>query len=259
MFVLHQGCERQVPALVRQQRVPRPSRPPRTLPTLLAPHHSAAPCNCPSLSALAPCMQASLEVKAEGLRGDIEAARSQIVASPARLRGEVEHAGRLVEDARTALAAAHGETAALQRRREVVAKATKDVGKCLSLMGEVDGEVRKLKAVSKEVKGKGAAREERAAEAAELQEQVARMERRVRAAEEKLEEAKRRCGGCRGCAGAGGTRSRGTSSRRERAGQEGGENRSSVAAFTGRHLRQPTFDAPCYLSNLSFRRLAART
>jgi hypothetical protein len=135
-------------------------------------------------------------VKAEGLRGDIEAARSQIVASPARLRGEVEHTGRLVEDARTALAAAHAETAALQRRREVVAKATKDVGKCLSLMGEVDGEVRKLKAVSKEVKGKGAAREERAAEAAELQEQVARMERRVRAAEEKLEEAKRRYGGC---------------------------------------------------------------
>ena len=131
-----------------------------------------------------------MDSKAEGLREELEAARQQVVSSPARLKSDVEHMTRLVEDAQVGAAAAAAEAASLQCRSEVVAKATKDVRKTLLLLGELETEVLRLKRVHKEAKARAAAKEDKAAEVADLQSQVERMERRVKAAEEKLAEQK---------------------------------------------------------------------
>ena len=112
------------------------------------------------------------------------------MTSPGRLRGEVEHSARQVEDTQAALVAAQAEAASQQCRAEVVAKATKDVRKTLSLLAELETEVLRLKRVHKDAKAKLAAKEEKLAEAADLQSQVERMERRVKAADEKLAEQK---------------------------------------------------------------------
>lgn len=138
------------------------------------------------------CLQVTAEVKAEGLREEIDAARAQVVSSPARLRADVEHSARLVEDAKAALAAAHGEAAAIARRREIVGKASKDVGKTLAALGELEVEVQRLKRAAKDAKAKAATRDEKAAEAAEATAQAERMQKRVRAAEDKLAEHKHR-------------------------------------------------------------------
>ena len=132
-------------------------------------------------------------MRAESLKEEIEASRAQIVSSPARLKGDVEHAAKMADDARAALASATAEAASLQRRGEIVTKATKDVRKTLVLLGELETEVLKLKRVHKDVKTKTGARDEKAAEVADLTSQVERMERRVRTAEEKLAEQKHTC------------------------------------------------------------------
>lgn len=132
------------------------------------------------------------EVKAEGLREEIDTARAQVVSSPARLRADVEHSARLVEDAKAALAAAHGEAAAITRRREIVGKAGKDVSKTLTALAELEVEVQRLKRAAKDAKAKAAARDEKATEAAEAASQAERMQKRVRAAEDKLAEHKHR-------------------------------------------------------------------
>jgi DNA polymerase III gamma/tau subunit len=131
-----------------------------------------------------------MDAKAEGLKEELEVARQQVVSSPARLKGDVEHMAKLVEDAHAALAATASEAASLQCRSEVVAKATKDVRKTLTLLAELETEVLRLKKVHKEAKAKAAAKEEKAAELADAQAAAERLERRVRAAEEKLTEQK---------------------------------------------------------------------
>ena len=95
-----------------------------------------------------------------------------------------------MDEAQAALAAVQGEAASLQCRAEVVAKATKDVRKTLTLLAELETEVLRLKKVHKDAKAKLAAKEEKLVELADLQSQVERMERRVKAADEKLAEQK---------------------------------------------------------------------
>ena len=131
-----------------------------------------------------------MDAKAEGLKEELEAARQQVVSSPARLKGDVEYMAKLVEDAHAALAATASDAASLQCRSEVVAKATKDVRKTLTLLAELETEVLRLKKVHKEAKAKATAKEEKAAELADAQAAAERLERRVRAAEEKLTEQK---------------------------------------------------------------------
>ena len=131
-----------------------------------------------------------MDAKAEGLKEELDSARHQVVSSPARLKGDVEHMARLVEEASAGLAVAQAEAASLQCRSEVVAKATKDVRKTLLLLGELETEVNRLKKVHKEAKARAQAKEDKAAQVADLAAQAERMERRVRAAEEKLAEQK---------------------------------------------------------------------
>ena len=85
-----------------------------------------------------------MDAKAEGLKEELEAARQQVVSSPARLKGDVEYMAKLVEDAHAALAATASDAASLQCRSEVVAKATKDVRKTLTLLAELETEVLRL-------------------------------------------------------------------------------------------------------------------
>jgi hypothetical protein len=82
--------------------------------------------------------QSALDFRIAGGREDLEERRGHIVASPARLKAEVDAVARMVEDTRGMLASREGETTALARRAEVVAKAGKDLGKVMALLADLD-------------------------------------------------------------------------------------------------------------------------
>lgn len=149
----------------------------------------------PAIADLARTVAALAETKA-----DLEATAGRLTASLAEQKATVaelidgaatmDAKAKLVEDAHAALAATASDAASLQCRSEVVAKATKDVRKTLTLLAELETEVLRLKKVHKEAKAKATAKEEKAAELADAQAAAERLERRVRAAEEKLTEQK---------------------------------------------------------------------
>lgn len=85
-----------------------------------------------------PCLQGAHENQIEDVRAATEAARGRVVASPARLREDVDAAARAAEAAHADLHAAAAQCKTLEMRQEVVAKAERDVRKALGLLAEVE-------------------------------------------------------------------------------------------------------------------------
>ena len=83
-------------------------------------------------------LQARISGAIAAAKADVEAARAQVVASPRRIRDELDAAVRGVEAAKAEFNHAEDDRRALERRLEVVAKADRDVAKLLALLAEVD-------------------------------------------------------------------------------------------------------------------------
>ncbi len=82
--------------------------------------------------------QGTLEQCILAVKAAMETSRGHIVASPKRLRDDLEAAIRLRESAQTELVAAEDECRALEMRQEVVVKAERDVRKGHVLLAEVE-------------------------------------------------------------------------------------------------------------------------
>lgn len=130
----------------------------------------------------------SADAKMEGLRGEIAHKRSQIVASPARLRAEVENTARQLEEARTVLSAAQEEERTTKRRLEVVKKADKDVRKAITLLSELETELNKQKRVARDVKTRQGEVDTMETELASLKAQAEHLTRNIARAEARLSE-----------------------------------------------------------------------
>ena len=131
-------------------------------------------------------MQRKLESQLASVRAETDAKRSQIVSSPSRVRDELDAATRASEEAQGELASAEDERRALTRRLEVVRKAEKDVGKAIALLGEVEAEIARLKAVSKAGKQRAAEVAAAEGELAELQATSRQLEESIRSKDERL-------------------------------------------------------------------------
>lgn len=117
---------------------------------------------------------------------ETEAKRGQIVSSPGRVRDEMESVQRAVEAAQADLATAEDERRALTRRLEIVRKAEKDVGKAVGLLGELEGEMGRLKALNKAVKQRAAERASAEGELSSLQSTTRQLEESIRSKDERL-------------------------------------------------------------------------
>jgi chromosome segregation ATPase len=128
----------------------------------------------------------SLARSAEELRMAIEAKKSQIVSSPAKVKADVAGLASIVDSSQAALDSIEGEKRVLLRQKEVVAKATKDVNKAMTLMSEAEAEAVKLKRVLRDEKAQRAAAEALGGEAEALRATLGHAEASKRRVEEKL-------------------------------------------------------------------------
>jgi hypothetical protein len=83
-------------------------------------------------------LQKLYDIKIESAKDEFESKRSQLIASPARLKADLDAAARAVDEAKTTLSGVDMDRRALVRRIEIVAKADKDVHKTLTLLADFE-------------------------------------------------------------------------------------------------------------------------
>ena len=83
-------------------------------------------------------LQGAYENSITSIRSITEAARGRVVASPGRLREDLEAVVRAAEAAQADLQVAEAQCKTFEMRIEVLAKAEKDVRKALVLLADVE-------------------------------------------------------------------------------------------------------------------------
>jgi chromosome segregation ATPase len=124
----------------------------------------------------------------DAIKTEIEHKKQRIVGSPARIRSEVDHTARQVDDARATLSRVEDQRVALQRRLDVVSKADRDLQAVRGLLEDLEAEIARLKRAAKEVKARQGEADQMHADLAALQGQADHLARSVRRAEERLAE-----------------------------------------------------------------------
>lgn len=83
-------------------------------------------------------MQKLTDIKIEGAKEDLEINRGQIVASPARLKADMDAATRAVEEMKGSIARLESDRKVVVHKSEIVTKADKDVVKTMTLLAELE-------------------------------------------------------------------------------------------------------------------------